>query len=49
MGTFKRGRGESVKFNSEAMLIIQVGDDGGLDQTGNSRGEKNGHNVDMLR
>lgn len=38
MDTFKGGTGESGKFNSQAMVIIQARDDGGLDQTGNIRG-----------
>lgn len=48
MDTFKRGRGESGKVNSEATVIIQVGDNGGLDQTGNSRGDKSGHVLDII-
>lgn len=35
---FKGGRGENEKFNSQAMVIFQARDDGGLDQTGNNRG-----------
>ena len=41
MDTFKGYRSKSEKFNSEAMVIIQARDDGGLDQTDNSTGYEN--------
>lgn len=41
MDSFKGGRGVNEKVNSEDMVIIHVGDEGGLNQTSNSRGDMN--------
>lgn len=41
MDSFKGGRGVNGKVNSEDMGIIHVGNEGGLNQTVNSRGDIN--------